>query len=120
LILQLLSEDSRIAGQTFHHLMMEREPLPWLGDVMFRFIVQSMKGVRQPVFTGAFGGEDWSWPKERLTITDLGRAVLAAEADWLSLEPPTRWLGGVQIPGSVPCWRWDETRLRSLKWSGSS
>jgi len=46
---------------------------------MFRFIVENMKGVRQPVFTGAFDGEDRSWPKERLTITDLGRAVLAAE-----------------------------------------
>ena len=108
LILQLLAEKPRTVGQAFHHLMMEREPLPWLGDLMFSFILQCMRRVDRPAIEGVFDGDDLSWPKERLTITDLGRAVLAGEVDWLSLHPPARWVGGVHIPGAAPCWRWDE------------
>ena len=88
--------------------MMEREPLPWLSDLLFRFIVENMKRAEAPVFMGRFAGEDRHWPKERLTITPLGKAVLAGEVDWMSLRPPARWLGGVSIPGTAPCWRWDD------------
>jgi hypothetical protein len=88
--------------------MIEREPLPWLSDLTFLFIVESMKRVDQPVFTGAFEGARRDWPRERLAITPLGRAVLAGEVDWLSLRPPVRWLGGVRIARASPCWRWDE------------
>jgi hypothetical protein len=43
-----------------------------------------------------------------LTITDAGRAVLRGELDFLSLRPPSRWVGGVQIGAHHPDWRWDE------------
>ncbi len=95
--------------------MMEHEPLPWLGDLMFAFIVQSMRRVDRPVIDGAFDGEDRSWPKERLTITDLGRAVLGGEVDWLSLRPPARWVGEVCIPGAAPCWRWDDGTAAAVR-----
>jgi Domain of unknown function (DUF1835) len=108
LILQLLSERPRTVGETFSRLMLEREPLPWLGDLMFRFVVENMRRVNQPVFTAAFDGKDRSWPQERLTITELGLAVLARQVDWLSLHPPVRWVGGVSILGTPQCWRWDE------------
>ncbi len=115
LILQLLAEAPRTVGQTFHHLMMDREPLPWLGDLLFRFIVESMKRVEQPVFTATFdGGDHQPWPRKHLAITPLGRAVLAGEVDWLSLRPPARWLGGVSIPGTRPCWRWDENTASAV------
>lgn len=108
LTLQLLAEEPLTVGQTYYRLMMEREPIPWLSDLLFRFIVENMKRVEAPVFTGTFVGADHQWPKERLTITPLGHAVLAGKVDWLSLRPPARWLGGVSIPGTTPCWRWDE------------
>ena len=114
LILQLLAEGPSTVGQVFHRLMMEREPLPWLSDLLFHFIVENMKRVAAPVFMGRFDGEDHHWPKERLTITPLGRAVLAGEVDWMSLRPPARWLGGVAIPGAAPCWRWSEETLSLL------
>jgi len=69
-----------------------------------------MKQVRQPVFTAAFESDDIRWYRERLTITPLGRSVLAGEVDFLSLSPPERWLGGVRIRADAPCWRWDERR----------
>jgi Domain of unknown function (DUF1835) len=116
LILQLLAEAPRTVGQTFHQLMMEREPLPWLSDLLFRFIVENIKRVEQPMFTAAFdGGDHQPWPQERLTITPLGRAVLAGTVDWLSLRPPARWLGGVLIPRAGPCWRWDASTASAVR-----
>jgi hypothetical protein len=47
---------------------------------------------------------------DRLTITQTGREVLRGVTDWLSLQPPVRWLGGVRIDPSTPNWRWDEAR----------
>ncbi len=108
LVMQLLAEGPKTVGDIYAALMREREPLPWLGDIMLSFILDSMKRASEPVFTGAFEGKHRRWPDERLTITDLGRAVLAGDVDWLSLSPPDRWLGGVCISAACPCWRWDE------------
>ena len=47
---------------------------------------------------------------DRLAITQTGREVLEGVTDWLSLQPPLRWLGGVRINPSTPNWRWDEAR----------
>lgn len=107
LLLELLAERSRTVGEAYAALMMEREPLPWMTDLMIHDLVDGMKAVREPVFTGAFEDEDRHWPRERLTITPLGRAVLAGEIDWLTLAPPERWLGGVRIAGGALCWCWD-------------
>jgi uncharacterized protein DUF1835 len=107
LILKQLAERPSTVGEVFRDLMLEHEPLPWLGDVMFLFIVESMKRASKPVFTGTFDDVTQRWPKERLTITPLGREVLAGRVDWLSLRPPQRWLGGVGIVAGVPCRRWD-------------
>lgn len=109
LILQLIAEAPRSAGQVFSRLMMEREPLPWMTDLMFHDVVEGMRRAAAPVFTGSFeGAEAPQWPRERLSATPLGHSVLAGEVDWMTLQPPPRWVGGVLIPGAAPCWRWDE------------
>lgn len=108
LVMQLLSEGPKTVSEIHAALMREREPLPWLGDIMLLFILHGMKTVDEPVLTGAFRGEQRRWPDELLTITGLGQAVLAGEVDWLSLSPPERWLGGVHVSAASPCWRWDE------------
>jgi hypothetical protein len=107
LTLELLAEAPHSVAKLFARLMLEREPLPWMSDLLFRAVVEDMRQAQQPVFTGAPRGES-AWTEETLTITSVGRAVVGAELDWLSLRPPTRWLGGVELPGTTPCWRWDE------------
>jgi hypothetical protein len=107
LVLRLLAEKPRTMGEIFRDLMEEREPLPWLGDTMLRFILESMKCVDQPVFGAAFDDDDRRWFRERLTIADPGRAVLSGTVDFLSLHPPARFLGGVPIGAAAPGWRWD-------------
>ncbi len=107
LILELLAEGQKAIGEMFRDLMVAREPLPWLGDLMFFFLVENMKRVSQPVFVAA-PGHTQRWPSERLTITETGRTVLTGAVDWLSLSPPDRWVGGVHIAAARPCWHWDE------------
>jgi hypothetical protein len=110
LILEVLAEQPRTIGQVFRGLMLERDPLPFLTDLMLADFVRQMQRVSQPVFTAAFDDNDRRWFRERLTITPLGRAILAGEVDWLSLSPPQRWVGGVCVRAGQPCWRWDERR----------
>jgi hypothetical protein len=115
LILEVLAEQPHTIGQVFRDLMLERDPLPFLSDLMLGDFVKDMKRVRQPVFIGTFEDDDRRWFRERLTITPLGRAVLVGEVDWLSLSPPERWLGGVRIGADQPCCRWDERRGTMLR-----
>ena len=61
----------------------------------------------QPVFEIAKDDFKNPWHKHLLTITDTGRQVLTGKQDWLSLNPPGRWLGGVRIHTNQSCWRWD-------------
>ena len=42
-------------------------------------------------------------------ITELGRAVLRGEVDFRSLNPPRRWVGGVEIAAGDADWRWDDS-----------
>ena len=114
LTLQLLAEEAQTVGRIFSRLMLEREPLPWMTDLIFHSIVEDMRHVEQPVFAGAFDGEDRRWIREKLTITELGRAVLTGDVDWQSLGPPTRWLGGVLISGAPPRWRWDDQTISAV------
>lgn len=114
LILQVLAEGPSSAGELYSTLMREREPLPWLGDIMLLFILDSMRAAREPVFTGTFGGAERRWWEERLVITDVGRSVLTAEVDWLSLSPPDRWLGGVIVSTAAPCWRWNDKSATTI------
>lgn len=124
LILQLLAEEPQSVGQVFERLMLEREPLPWMTDLMIRDTVERMRRVRQPVFLGSFRDGKDGWPQEQLAITPLGRAVLARGVDWMSLAPPARWVGGVPIGGAEAVWRWDDcsssVRLMEDRLSGTA
>ena len=119
LILQLVSEQPRTIGEVFNALMMQREPLPFMTDLMMLFIVESMSRVKRPVFhrsfAQVFANEERHWSKELLTVTPLGLSVLAGEPDWLSLHPPVRWLGGVRIDGDAPGWRWNDATATIVK-----
>jgi hypothetical protein len=69
--------------------------------------LRDMDRANPPVFTGWANPEAADWPQDRLTLTEMGRAVLAAEVDWMDLGPPVRWLGGVKIDPAAAHWRWD-------------
>jgi hypothetical protein len=106
--LEILDKESTTGGQLFRQLMRERDPLPWLGDIMYWHILRSMMQASQAVFEMNKDDLDKSWNKRLFTITDTGKKILAGTQDWLALKPPERWLGGIKIHSHHSCWRWDE------------
>ncbi len=101
--LTLLAEKPASLNQLFLRVQYVVDPLPGQGDLQFRDRVLAMHG---HLFT-APAAVTWA---DLLTITDLGRRVLAGEVDFRSLRPGSRWVGGVNVgaPGVLD-WRWNES-----------
>ncbi|MGQ9370625.1 DUF1835 domain-containing protein [Azospirillum sp. A39] len=108
LVLDLIEPGDLGVGQVYARMMRDREPLPWLSDLMLLAVVQQMARAGEPPFRLPEAGTDVPWPQWRPRITDAGRAVLRGGRDWLSLRPPERWVGGVRIVPGAAHWRWDE------------
>ena len=117
LVLQALAEtESRSLNEIFWLLNMHgREPLPFMGDTGLANVIRSMESVSPPPFVRSRGAPDEREFRNRFTITHVGRAVLAGQTDWQSLDPPERWVGGVQIPRGKPSWRWDEAKFTPVR-----
>jgi hypothetical protein len=110
--LQLLAESEMNLAQLDGRLTYERDPLPGQGDLQIRDRVLDMEGASARVYerrpgVGRNGESRPPWT-DVLTITNLGRSVLKGRVDFLSLRPPSRWIGGVQIGPGLPDWRWNE------------
>lgn len=45
-----------------------------------------------------------------ITLTELGRNVLAGEKDWAAVKEPDDWFGGFRFKGHSIGWRWDASR----------
>jgi hypothetical protein len=114
LSLEMLNEESITAGLLFKKLVTARDPLPWLGDIMYWFILQSMMQVSQPVFEISECDLKKPWHERLLTITDTGKKVLTGTQGWLSLNPPDRWLGGIKLRTNHPCWHWNDKEMRPV------
>lgn len=114
LVLQLLAEGERTAGEAYRDLMVAREPLPWLGDLMFLTIIEEMAGAAVPPFRTVAEAADGNPFRRRLALAPAGQEVLAGRRDWLSLGPPVRWVGGVRVAPGQPGWRWDEVACRPV------
>jgi hypothetical protein len=90
----------------------DTDPLPGQGDAHVRDRVLNMEGASARVFERRAGvdpnGKSRPPWTDTLSITGLGRAVLKGDTDFMSLTPPSRWVGGVQIGAGMPDWRWSE------------
>ncbi len=112
LALQLLAERALSLDELFAALTYTADPLPGQGDFQVRDRVLGMEGASAKVFTRRVGldgnGKARSPWTDVLAITELGRAVLRGELDFRSLDPPARWVGGVEIRPGAAAWRWNE------------
>lgn len=106
LILQLLDESASTIGDLWVRYG-SREPLPFLGDTMFLHFVNEMGQTNMPVVERTATATAQLF-RDHLAITDAGRDVLRGVTDWLTLQPPPRWVGGVLIDARHRAWRWDE------------
>jgi hypothetical protein len=104
LALEALRAGSRTVSALFRATQLESEPLPFLGDLMFWAVLRDMQRVADPPF--AVANEEADWPKQILSLTPAGQALLAGGSDWLAAQPPVRWVGGVRITPGGSGWRW--------------
>jgi len=113
LILQLLDESASTIGDLWSRYG-SREPLPFLGDTTFVHIVNEMgrTSVSALERTTTAAGQPF---RDHLSITDSGRDVLRGITDWLTLQPPPRWVGGVHIETRHRAWRWDEEQQDAIQ-----
>ncbi len=100
-------------GRIYSTMHWDIDPLPGQGDGQARDRVLNMEGASARVFERRTGVEPdgrsrppWT---DILSITELGRAVLKGDVDFMSLTPTSRWVGGVQIGAGMADWRWTET-----------
>jgi hypothetical protein len=119
LVLTMLAEQPRSLNRVIGIMTYLLDPLPGQGDSQVRDRVLPMEQARERVFTRQPGLDregrarpPWT---DVLTLTDLGRAVLAGEVDFQSLVPPPRWVGGVRIGDDEADWRWDESRRDAVR-----
>lgn len=83
-------------GEAFAYLMRDYEPLPYLGDLMFWWLLQPLIAAPRPALAITEPHRDW--PHRRLALTALGRALLEGERHWLDQASGERWVGGIRIP----------------------
>jgi hypothetical protein len=109
LILQALAEQSCTLGRLLATLNYERDPLFFATDLKLFDIVEPMCAAG--AITSSRTPTHWS---AVLAITDVGRALLRGQRDWLSLNPSPRWVAGVEIRPGKPSWRWDDAAQLTL------
>lgn len=113
LAMQLVAERGPIrAGDVFTALLDEREPLPYLTDDMFWWLLQPLLGGRRPILL--CHDHDGPWTDRRLSVTDFGHRVLSGHDNWLDTHPPRRWVGGVAIDGDRDSWCLNKASGRPL------
>lgn len=108
LVLEQLRVDSNTVGQLFRDLTMQLDPRPWLGDLMFWYIIESLLKAPNAPITVTADTHHASWPHKQIRLTETGLALLNEELDWMLCHPPTRWLGGIRLGDHQPDWRWNE------------
>lgn len=78
-------------GKTFSYLMREYEPLPYLGDQMFWWLLQPLIAAPEPLL--AISDTQQEWPRRELDLTEQG---------WLVLHGRRNWTAGSGSTAAVP------------------
>lgn len=96
----------------------------FLGDIVFYWYLERMSDGDMPLITWKDGSRVVA-PRGRedsrefvtgdLSVTDLGRQVLAGRQDWQTVNRNSRWLGGVEIKPGPGGWRWDSSGKRLVR-----
>lgn len=114
LILESLRVNPATAGHVFGDLQRNREPLPFLGDLMFWPYLRRLAGGDLPAV--AMSNDDARPPHENhCELTRYGIDLLEGKLDWLATGPEVRWVGGIEITPGASTWRWDNESERPVR-----
>lgn len=115
LTLEILAEKKTMAaGKVFGTLVLEKEPLPYLGDTMYWHVLTEMLQSNHPPFEITTESIEQPWYKRVLQLTETGRALVRGEVNWLEIGSCDRWVGGIHIISGQPLWMWDEARNQPM------
>ncbi len=107
-----MAKEPHSLSRIFWSMLWETDPLPGQPDGDVRDRILDMEETSERLFTRSPGRDSEGKARSPWTdvfaVTDLGRAVLRGEVDFRSLNPPPRWVGGVEVTSSNVDWRWDE------------
>jgi hypothetical protein len=92
----------------------------FLGDIIFYSYLERLSGKDDPLVMLKGGGAviapkngvGRGFVESELTLTPLGRDVLAGKKDWQLINKKSRWLGGVEVAPGGSGWRWDPAERR--------
>ena len=109
LLLEALAEtDAQRVGRLVGYVMLERDPLPGLGDIGYDLVLRELATGPNPLVVRTGRNAPSAWHADEVSITDLGKAVLGGLRDAMALPLPERWVGGVRIVPMRRNWRWNE------------
>ena len=99
LALEILALDGPMtAERMFHFLHSEREPQPYLGDIMFLSILNDLWNAKKAAIKVVQIEKDKPLMQQpTLALTTLGQRLLEGEENWLTHNKIDRWIGGVRI-----------------------
>lgn len=102
IVRDLSAKEAPSIATVFQALNDEREPLPYLGDLMFRRVIAAFRNAEVPVLEGAGFADQPAqapeWLRERVRLTGAGKKLAAGELHYLEdCRPPERYVGGVCV-----------------------
>lgn len=102
-ILQSIGDEGASAGELFRRVW-AREPRPFQGDHVVYAALRALATCPHPLLELA--GDDAPFARRRATLTEMGRFALAGSFVHLTVNEPSRWIGGVHLTPKNP-WRYD-------------
>jgi len=121
--LEVVSGGVTNVGEVYRGSNHAREPAVFMGDAAFLVHIDGLLRAPRPLLRrgGDLGLSADLSPRANLrpqnlsldddvTLTDDGRRVLNGDLDRVRTCGINRWLGGVELTGNGPVWRWDSER----------
>ena len=103
------------AGDVFLRTHVQQEAAFFMGDSTFLMHIGALLRGPRPLLSSPSDGACLTLEHD-LALTEDGADVLAGRLDRVRACGIDRWLGGVQLAGTGPVWRWDKERnqIRNL------
>jgi hypothetical protein len=108
-VLRVLRDGPQTVSRLFWIVDTQIDALPFMGDLFFAAVLRDMQRAVAPPVRVDEDTSSQPWPRQRLSLTPSGMTLLDGGLDWMSLDPPERWVGGVRIASGAPVWRWSRS-----------
>ncbi|MBW4686482.1 MAG: DUF1835 domain-containing protein [Komarekiella atlantica HA4396-MV6] len=110
----LADKETMRVDKLFGTLVAEKEPLPYLGDTMYWYVLTQMLQSKRPPLEITTESLEEPWYKRVLQLTKTGHALVQGEVNWLEINSSDRWVGGIRLTSGQPVWMWDDLRNQPI------